>query len=48
MPDSIPDSTRESIKPDVCADAPIRLGSRAQTDPVGFVIDTLTGLDLIG
>jgi len=38
----------DSISPDVVSDASIMLGSRGQSDPIGWVIDTLTGLDLIG
>lgn len=38
----------DSIKPDVVSDASIMLGSSGHGDPVGWVIDTLTGLDLIG
>jgi hypothetical protein len=48
MPDKFTTDFIDSIKPDVVADAAIMLGSRGHGDPVAWVIDTLSGLDLLG
>jgi len=47
MPSSFTESFMNQIAADVVADAPIRLGERAADDPVSFVIETLTGLNII-
>jgi hypothetical protein len=46
-PTPFTESFMNQIAADVVADAPIRLGERAERDPVGFVIETLTGLNII-